>query len=74
MTDEPPIMVGSATVFAVSDIEASLAYYRDVLGFQITFGMGMDAAACGRPRPSRSKSDPRLQDQVEGCLGGAAEA
>lgn len=40
MTDEPPMMVGSATVFVVSDIEASLAYYRDVLGFQVTFEYG----------------------------------
>ncbi|WP_334536107.1 bleomycin resistance protein [Bradyrhizobium sp. AZCC 2230] len=40
MTDEHPMMVGSATVFVVFDIEASLAYYRDVLGFQVTFEYG----------------------------------
>ena len=40
MTDEHPMMVGSATVFVVSDIEAGLAYYRDVLGFQVTFEYG----------------------------------
>jgi catechol 2,3-dioxygenase-like lactoylglutathione lyase family enzyme len=40
MTDEHPMMVGSATVFVVSDLEASLAYYRDVLGFQVTFEYG----------------------------------
>ncbi|WP_456739733.1 MULTISPECIES: VOC family protein [unclassified Bradyrhizobium] len=34
------MMVGAATVFVVSDIEASLAYYRDVLGFQVTFEYG----------------------------------
>ena len=40
MTDESPMMAGSATVFVVSDIAASLAYYRDVLGFQVTFEYG----------------------------------
>jgi catechol 2,3-dioxygenase-like lactoylglutathione lyase family enzyme len=40
MTDEQPMMVGSATVFVVSDISASLAYYRDVLGFAVTFEYG----------------------------------
>ncbi|MCP3370040.1 bleomycin resistance protein [Bradyrhizobium cajani] len=40
MTDEPPMLVGSATVFVVSDIVASLAYYRDVLGFAVTFEYG----------------------------------
>ena len=40
MTDERPMMVGSATVFVVSDIAASLAYYRDVLGFEVTFEYG----------------------------------
>ena len=40
MTDERSMMAGSATVFVVSDIAASLAYYRDVLGFQVTFQYG----------------------------------
>jgi catechol 2,3-dioxygenase-like lactoylglutathione lyase family enzyme len=40
MTDESPKMLGSATVFVVSDIAASLAYYRDVLGFEVTFEYG----------------------------------
>lgn len=40
MTGEHPMMVGSATVFVVSDIAASLAYYRDVLGFEVTFEYG----------------------------------
>lgn len=40
MTDEHPMMAGSATVFVVSDIAASLAYYRDVLGFEVTFEYG----------------------------------
>ena len=40
MTDTHPMMVGAATVFVVSDIGAGLAYYRDVLGFQVTFEYG----------------------------------
>ena len=40
MTDERPMMEGSATVFVVSDIVTSLTYYRDVLGFQVTFEYG----------------------------------
>ena len=40
MTDESPMMAGSATVFVVSDIATSLAYYRDMLGFQVTFEYG----------------------------------
>ncbi|MCK1274076.1 VOC family protein [Bradyrhizobium sp. 61] len=40
MTDEHPMMAGSANVFVVSDITASLAYYRDVLGFEVTFEYG----------------------------------
>ncbi|TWA94629.1 bleomycin resistance protein [Bradyrhizobium stylosanthis] len=47
MTDERPMMVGSATVFVVADIAASLAYYRDVLGFEVTFEYGEPASyAC----------------------------
>lgn len=40
MTDESPMMAGAATVFVVSDIAVSLAYYRDVLGFEVTFEYG----------------------------------
>jgi catechol 2,3-dioxygenase-like lactoylglutathione lyase family enzyme len=40
MAGEHPMMVGSATVFVVSDIAAGLAYYRDVLGFEVTFEYG----------------------------------
>ncbi|MBR1127466.1 bleomycin resistance protein [Bradyrhizobium iriomotense] len=40
MTDNRPMMAGAATVFVVSDIAASLAYYRDVLGFEVTFEYG----------------------------------
>ncbi|MBR0838583.1 VOC family protein [Bradyrhizobium liaoningense] len=40
MTDERLMLVGSATVFVVSDIAASIAYYRDVLGFAVTFEYG----------------------------------
>ncbi len=34
------MMVSAATVFSVSDIEKSLAYYRDALGFAVTFEYG----------------------------------
>ncbi len=34
------MLVGAATVFVVSDIDQSLAYYRDALGFQVTFQYG----------------------------------
>lgn len=40
MTDEHPMMAGSAAVFVVSDIAASLAYYRDVIGLEVTFEYG----------------------------------
>jgi catechol 2,3-dioxygenase-like lactoylglutathione lyase family enzyme len=40
MTDETPMMTGTATVFVVSDIAASLAYYRDVFGFEVAFEDG----------------------------------
>jgi catechol 2,3-dioxygenase-like lactoylglutathione lyase family enzyme len=38
--NDRPMMVGSATVFVVSDIARSLAYYRDALGFDLTFEYG----------------------------------
>jgi len=34
------MMVGSATVFVVSDIAKSTAHYRDALGFTVTFEYG----------------------------------
>ena len=40
MTDDHPMMAGAATVFVVSDIAVSLAYYRDARGFQATFEYG----------------------------------
>lgn len=40
MTKEHPEMVGAATVFVVSDITASIAHYRDALGFTVTFQYG----------------------------------
>lgn len=40
MTQERPQMVGAATVFVVSDITASVGYYRDTLGFTVTFQYG----------------------------------
>ena len=40
-------MVGAATVFVVSDITASIGYYRDTLGFAVTFQYGNPASyAC----------------------------
>lgn len=35
-----PMMVGTATVFIVRDVAASTAFYRDVLGFKVTFEFG----------------------------------
>jgi catechol 2,3-dioxygenase-like lactoylglutathione lyase family enzyme len=40
MTAENPMMVGAASVFVVSDVARSLAHYRDVLGFTVTFQYG----------------------------------
>ncbi|MBR0827259.1 VOC family protein [Bradyrhizobium manausense] len=40
MIDEGAMMVGSAAVFAVADMETSVSYYRDVLGFDVTFQYG----------------------------------
>lgn len=34
------MMTGAATVFTVRDIAASIAHYRDVLGFTVTFEYG----------------------------------
>lgn len=34
------MMVGAATVFVVRDITASVAHYRDALGFDVTFEYG----------------------------------
>jgi catechol 2,3-dioxygenase-like lactoylglutathione lyase family enzyme len=40
VTAEDPMMVGSATVFVVTDIAKSADHYRDVLGFTVTFEYG----------------------------------
>jgi catechol 2,3-dioxygenase-like lactoylglutathione lyase family enzyme len=40
VTAEDPMMVGAATVFVVTDIAKSTEYYRDVLGFTVTFEYG----------------------------------
>lgn len=40
MTDEGAMLVGAAAVFAVTDMAASVSYYRDVLGFDVTFQYG----------------------------------
>jgi predicted enzyme related to lactoylglutathione lyase len=34
------MFVGSATIFTVRDIAASIAHYRDALGFDVTFEYG----------------------------------
>ena len=34
------MLTGSAAVFVVSDLTASLAYYRDALGFEVSFVYG----------------------------------
>jgi catechol 2,3-dioxygenase-like lactoylglutathione lyase family enzyme len=34
------MLAGAATVFTVRDIAASIAHYRDVLGFDVTFEYG----------------------------------
>jgi uncharacterized glyoxalase superfamily protein PhnB len=34
------MMNGAATIFTVRDVGASLAYYRDLLGFSVTFQYG----------------------------------
>ncbi|HXQ40078.1 MAG TPA: VOC family protein [Candidatus Udaeobacter sp.] len=34
------MMTGAATIFTVRDIGASVAYYRDLLGFGVTFQYG----------------------------------
>lgn len=39
------MMTGAATVFTVRDIAESIAHYRDVLGFAITFQYGEPACA-----------------------------
>ena len=40
MTEKPPMMVGAATVFTVSDMAKSIAHYKDALGFTVTFEYG----------------------------------
>jgi catechol 2,3-dioxygenase-like lactoylglutathione lyase family enzyme len=40
MAQAPPMLVGAATVFVVSDIAKSIDYYRDALGFDVTFRHG----------------------------------
>jgi catechol 2,3-dioxygenase-like lactoylglutathione lyase family enzyme len=40
MTQQPPKMAGAATVFVVSDMARSIAHYRDVFGFAVTFEYG----------------------------------
>lgn len=37
---EDLMLVGAATVFVVSDMPKSVEYYRDVLGFAVTFEYG----------------------------------
>jgi uncharacterized glyoxalase superfamily protein PhnB len=39
-SDDKKMLAGAATVFTVRDIAASIAHYRDVLGFDVTFEYG----------------------------------
>jgi catechol 2,3-dioxygenase-like lactoylglutathione lyase family enzyme len=41
------MMRGSTTVFTVSDVMASLAYYRDKLGFDVAFEYGAPTFSVG---------------------------
>ncbi|WP_245286890.1 VOC family protein [Bradyrhizobium sp. Tv2a-2] len=43
------MMVGAAMVFVVSDIADSIAHYRDVLGFAVTFQYGGPTFYVGPP-------------------------
>jgi catechol 2,3-dioxygenase-like lactoylglutathione lyase family enzyme len=43
MSDGHPMMVGSATVLVVGDLAKSLEYYRNALGFDVTFQYGSPA-------------------------------
>lgn len=38
--DAKKMLAGAATVFTVRDIAASIAHYRDILGFDVTFEYG----------------------------------
>ena len=40
MTEPRPMMTGAATVFVVADVAKSVEYYRDALGFAVTFQYG----------------------------------
>lgn len=40
MIAENSMMVGAATIFVVSHMPKSVEYYRDVLGFTVTFQYG----------------------------------
>jgi uncharacterized glyoxalase superfamily protein PhnB len=42
-TGECPMLAGSAVVFTVRDLAVSIAYYRDALGFNVTFQYGEPA-------------------------------
>jgi hypothetical protein len=59
MVEARPMLVGAATVFVVSDIAKSIAYYRDSLGFDVTFQYGEPlfyACLCRDPtRPNSSR-------------------
>src|ERR1700734_4080117 len=40
---ENPVLTGSVTVLSVRDIKTSVTYYRDALGFAVTFQYGEPA-------------------------------
>jgi len=74
-------MRGSTTIFTVQDVIASLAYYRDCVGFDVAFEYGMPAfyvglcsgevslhlvAATQAPRPPGHGAVSIFVDDVDG--------
>jgi catechol 2,3-dioxygenase-like lactoylglutathione lyase family enzyme len=39
-SENEKMLAGSATIFTVRDVAASIAHYRDILGFDVTFEYG----------------------------------
>ena len=54
MVEARPMLVGAATVFVVSDIAKSIAYYRDALGFRRDIPIRRAALLCV-PVPRRRR-------------------
>ena len=56
--EEEAMLVGAASVFTVRDIAASLACYRDALGFDVTFPIRRPDFL-RLPLPRRGRAAPR---------------